>query len=358
MSLSTMPAFHYSPNLGRYLRCVAQHQCEFGETHSSLQSLAESGGAVISTNGHSQIQTVSPVILGAFSVGSGVRTRTFNEDGTQMTVVEAKKWRRKVDAAVDGGVTHRSAKVTHSGSKRLPPIEFREHEPVASIPREEVGGLRGSVADLQLAEHTEQAVVLHQLAMHRDPAVRLVVAQNPATPVEVLEELAMSRDSGSGLYQSAAMERLTEKYQDLRDEQELRATARMEADGLLQANLIRMPAYRVMLAVPKKRWSAKPKRARKRIVSRAIEEIAGFLGMRAQVRSWTRANRRAVRFARGARGVIEFHISSAVLMYKGTRQVAHFLSHSFAHASTGEVRGHGEGWRSKFREINRQLGLS
>lgn len=367
MATATDSAFHYSPKLGRYARCIAEQQCAYGDAHTSLMGLAVAGGAEVSTHSHTQKQTVSPLIAGAFSVGSGVRTRTFREDGTQLSPTEARAWREEVERALEGDVAQQQSDaalqqgdVTQQRKIVLESIEFQEQEEaeVLSAPIAQAAGLRGSVADLQLAESTSNPAILQQLAQHRDPAVRLVVAQNPATAMGSLEELAMSRDNGAGLYQSAAMESLTEKYQDLRDEEERRAVARMEADGVLQANLAQMPSYRVMLAVPKKRWSRKKKPARARIISRAVEEIAGFLGMKAQLKSWTRSKRRAVAFVRGARGVIDFHLSGAVLMYKGTRQVARFLSHSFAHASTGQADGHSEGWRAKFREINSTIGLA
>ncbi|GAA2178873.1 hypothetical protein GCM10009847_10670 [Leucobacter tardus] len=367
MATATDSTLHYSPRLGRYARCIASKQCLYGDAHTSLLGLAAAGGAEVSLHSHTQKQTVSPLIAGAYSVGTDVRTRTFREDGTQLTPTEARAWRAECERTLEGDVaqqqsdaTQQQGDATQQRKISLEPIEFQEQKEaeVLSAPIAQAPGLRGSVADLQLAESTSNPKILQQLAQHRDPAVRLVVAQNSATPMGSLEELAMSRDNGAGLYQSAAMERLTEKYQDLRDAEELKATARMEADGALQANLAQMPSYRVMLAVPKKRWSAKRRRARARIISRAIEEIAGFLGMKAQLRSWTRSKRRAVAFVRGARGVVEFHLSSAVLMCKGTRQVARFLSHSFAHASSGQAVGHGQGWRAKFREINKQLGLA
>lgn len=359
MATATDSAFRYSPKLGRFARCNAEKQCAYGDAHTSLAGLAAAGGAEVSTHSHSPKQTVSPLVAGAFSVGSGVRTRAFTEDGTQLTPAEARAWREEVECTLEGDATQQQGGVIQQ-KVSLEPIEFQEQREaeVLSAPIAQADIPPESVADLQLAESTSNPAILQQLAHHRDPAVRLVVAQNPATAMGSLEELAMSRDNGAGSCQSAAMESLTEKYQDLRDEEELRTTARMEADGVLQANLAQMPSYRVMLAVPKKRWSRKKRPARARIICRAVEEIAGFLGMKAQLRSWTRSKRRAVTFVRGARGWIDFHLSGAVLMYKGARQVARFLSRSFANASSGQGDGHSGGWRAKFREINRKIGLA
>lgn len=86
---------HKSGRNGRWLRCVAKKSCPYGE-HKTIVQLAKGGGAEISTNGHSQVQTVSPVIGGVFTVGTGKRKQTFKIDGSKMTPKEARVWRAKL----------------------------------------------------------------------------------------------------------------------------------------------------------------------------------------------------------------------------------------------------------------------
>lgn len=86
---------HHSARTGRWQRCVAIRFCPYGE-HRSTLDLARAGGAEISTHGHSKVQTVSPVIGGVFSVGTGKRSQTFTTDGKKLSSKEARAWRNRL----------------------------------------------------------------------------------------------------------------------------------------------------------------------------------------------------------------------------------------------------------------------
>lgn len=106
-----MSTLHQSARTGRWQRCVAKNHCPYGE-HKSIPDLARSGGAEIEPSGHGQTQTVSPLLGGVYSVGTGKRTQYHREDGSKLSPKEARqrksRIRRLLRAA--GGASKRAAK--------------------------------------------------------------------------------------------------------------------------------------------------------------------------------------------------------------------------------------------------------
>lgn len=77
--------------------------------------LAKAGGAEVAV--HKRPQTVSAFSNGGYSVGTAKKTQTFREDGTKMTPVEARKWRREVARQQEiDGLSARVAKGDGVGS--------------------------------------------------------------------------------------------------------------------------------------------------------------------------------------------------------------------------------------------------
>lgn len=109
--MGNVSSLHESARVGRWLRCVARKSCPYGE-HRTVAQLAKAGGAEISSNGHSQVQTVSPLIGGFYTVGTGRRKQTFKADGTKLTPKEARAWRNKLQKIlrVAGKASKRAAK--------------------------------------------------------------------------------------------------------------------------------------------------------------------------------------------------------------------------------------------------------
>lgn len=106
-----MSTLHQSSRTGRWQRCVAKSHCPYGE-HKSVPDLARAGGAEIEPSGHGQTQTVSPLLAGVYSVGTGQRTQHYREDGSKLSPQEARvrrsRIRRLLRAA--GGASKRAAK--------------------------------------------------------------------------------------------------------------------------------------------------------------------------------------------------------------------------------------------------------
>lgn len=106
-----MSTLHRSPRTGRWQRCVARSSCPYGE-HRTMPDLARAGGAEIEPSGHGQTQTVSPLLGGVYSVGTGRRTQFYREDGSKLSPEEARvrrsRIRRLLQAA--GGASKRAAR--------------------------------------------------------------------------------------------------------------------------------------------------------------------------------------------------------------------------------------------------------
>ena len=106
-----MSTLHQSARTGRWQRCVAVRSCPYGE-HRTVPDLARAGGAEIEPSGHGQTQTVSPLLAGVYSVGTGRRTQYYREDGSKLSPEEARvrrsRIRRLLQAA--GGASKRASK--------------------------------------------------------------------------------------------------------------------------------------------------------------------------------------------------------------------------------------------------------
>ncbi|MFS0894720.1 hypothetical protein [Microbacterium sp. 179-I 3D3 NHS] len=106
-----MSTLHQSARTGRWQRCVAKSHCPYGE-HRSIPDLARAGGAEIEPSGHGQTQTVSPLLAGGYSVGTGKRTQYYREDGSKLTPKEARVRRNRIQRLLRaaGGASKRAAK--------------------------------------------------------------------------------------------------------------------------------------------------------------------------------------------------------------------------------------------------------
>lgn len=91
--MTTTTKLHYSERTGRWMRCIAAHSCWYA-SHSTPLELARAGGAKAAIN--QRPQKVSALIEGAFSVSTAQRSQTFREDGSKLTPVEARAWRKRV----------------------------------------------------------------------------------------------------------------------------------------------------------------------------------------------------------------------------------------------------------------------
>lgn len=338
MSTATSSNLHYSTKLGRYARCVAQQQCEYGDAHTSLAGLARAGGAEVSTNGHNQVQIVSPIVEGSFSVGTSKYRQTFREDGSKLTPDEARRWRDAIAELTEdsGGVTSRLSPTV------LPSLGWGEGPNRAQAPVRHT-----TASDFTLAENSSDPGVLAQLAQSADPGVRLVVAQNPATATDTLEGLATSTSVGSGLYRDQAHAELGHRYQDLRDGAELEACERMDRDGVFQEQLREMPSYRQLVYMPAKRWQQKLVKARRSLIQRAMYESGRVLRLSFRFGGWTL--RKSFQLVTGKDPVKLVKIPVAITAYRSTREVVGFLAGVF------EALAESERTRKKLR---RKLGLA
>ena len=90
-----MSTLHQSARTGRSQRCVAVRSCPYGE-HRTIPDLARAGGAEIEPSGHGQTQTVSPLLAGVYSVGTGKRTQFYREDGSKLSPQEGRVRRSRI----------------------------------------------------------------------------------------------------------------------------------------------------------------------------------------------------------------------------------------------------------------------
>lgn len=106
-----MSTLHQSARTGRWQRCVAVRYCPYGE-HKSIPDLAKAGGAEIEPSGHGQTQTVSPMVGGIYTVGTGQRTRHYREDGSKLSPQEARARRNRIRRLLQAvsGASKRAAK--------------------------------------------------------------------------------------------------------------------------------------------------------------------------------------------------------------------------------------------------------
>lgn len=106
-----MSTLHQSSRTGRWQRCVAKSRCPYGE-HKTIPDLARAGGAEIEPSGHGQTQTISPLLGGVYTVGTGQRTQYYREDGSKLTPKEARARRNRIRRlmGVVGSASKRAAK--------------------------------------------------------------------------------------------------------------------------------------------------------------------------------------------------------------------------------------------------------
>lgn len=94
---------HYSSRTNRWMPCIAERACWYNE-HSTPLELAKRGGAEVAI--HKRAQTITALIRGGYAIKTPQRSQTFREDGTRMTPIEARAWRKQVaiQQEIDGVV--------------------------------------------------------------------------------------------------------------------------------------------------------------------------------------------------------------------------------------------------------------
>jgi hypothetical protein len=304
--MSAATRYHWSPELQRFSRCIAEAHCPYGGAHTSESKIAESGGGSILRSGHATDQEISSLFEGAYSVGTGNRQEVYRADGTKLTRLERDHWQVKRAKAVD------------QASKEA------EKQPVRQRP----AGRYTSIKELQLAEKSTDPAVLAMLASSADPAVRLLVVQNSATTTGTLEQLALSGDKGSALYRLAAHTELGFRYQDERDAAELEACARMEADGRMPKLIEQAPAAALIPIMPQAVWARKPRNARRSLIRRAMTQLAKMLGAQIKVTGWTRS--KYVQTLVGPTGMKLIELPNRLARDLGIRDVHRFIFDFFA----------------------------
>ncbi|WP_144052968.1 hypothetical protein [Microbacterium sp. UCD-TDU] len=342
MSTATRTDFHWSPLLQRYNRCQAKLRCPYGGAHTSLAGIAQAGGAVVSTHGHKEELIVSPVVAGAFSVGNEKRRQTFREDGTKLDHHEAARWRieiakRSEDEPVQTRLEPTLLPALGWGTA---PVQARPTTPRQTHPKE-----------FELAEKSTDPGVLAMLASSADPAVRLVVARNPAATTDTLEGLALSEDNGWKVYRLAALEELGFRYQDERDAAELEACSRMERDGVLPKLATSAPAAAVVATIPQRAWHRKPQRARRSLISRAVDQLARMMGKSLKLAGWTR--NRVLKSIIGKNGMRLIYLPSSIAKDLHIREVTGWMLDFF-----GSLEGDAKAQARVRRKLARSFGLA
>ncbi|MGW9021117.1 hypothetical protein ACWGOE_06500 [Leucobacter chromiiresistens] len=327
MSAVATRQFHYSPKLGRYVRCVAKIQCEYGDAHTSLVDLAEAGGAVVSTNGHSLEQIVSPMVDEHFSVGTEKQRQTWKREGdklVKLTPYEAEQWRIALSK-----LTEDDAVETRIEPTLLPALGWGA-APVRAKP----SSRQTNPKDLFLAEGSDNPGILAQLAYSPDWNVRLLVARNPATATDTLEQLALTTDKHAHLYRSEVRAELGHRYQDERDAEELAAMEKVANDPTRRKWLEDKPNSWVLSEIPNRRWQRKTPKARRSIVRAAMEEAAKALKIGLKLAGWT--GNKLVKHLTGKDGAQLVRLPHR-LVQKSGREVLGFLFALFA-ASAGDAK--------------------
>ena len=327
MSAVAARQFHYSPKLGRYVRCVAKFQCEYGSAHTSLVDLAEAGGAVVSTHGHSLEQVVSPMVDEHFSVGTGQQRTTWRRDGdklVKLTPYEAEQWRLRLSK-----LTEEDAIESRIEPTRLPALGW------GSAPVRAASPIRTTnPKDLFLAESSANPGILAQLAHSPDWNVRLLVARNPVTATATPEQLALTTDKHAHLYRSEVRAELGHRYQDERDAEELAAMERMAVDPKGRKWFEDKPNSWVLSEIPNARWQRKPPKVRRSIVKAAMEETAKALKVGLRLAGWT--GNKLVKRLTGKDGAQLVRLPHR-LVQKSAREALGFLFALFA-ASAGSTK--------------------
>lgn len=326
---------HFSPKLGKHTVCRAKENCPFGDAHTTPLEIARDGGAEVNLRDATATQTISALEEGAFSIGTEKRTQVFREDGSKLDAVRARAWRQKVRKAA--AVQSASTPTTTPPKKRA--ASSKHTDP----------------SDFERAETSRNPAILAKLARHRDPAVRLTVAANPHAPIEVLEELALSEDSGHSLYRSAALGAVLERYQEMKDAKELAIQAQYEANPEVQKQLRKMPATRLLHGMPRRYWERKKAQARRYLLERAARELFGALGLKAEFAAWSKAKRTVVKVGKGGSMLVRVPLSA--LRARTPQKATRYLTHAAAHVSSGHTTGHTPQWRAHFRKINQRFGL-
>lgn len=342
MSTATRTDFHWSPLLQRYNRCQAKYRCPYGGAHTSLAGIAEAGGAVVSTHGHSDELIVSPVVAGAFSVGNEKRRQTFRADGTKLDHHEAARWRLAVSRLSEDEPVQTRLQPT-----LLPALGWG-NAPVQPTPTI----ARGThPKEFELAEKSTDPGVLAMLASSADPAVRLVVARNPSVATGTLEQLALSEDNGWKMYRLAALEELGYRYQDERDAAELEACERMLANPNWRKLVDGAPAAAVIATTPQKAWGQKPQRARRSLISRAVEQLGKMMGHSLRVAGWTR--NKVLKSIVGKNGMRLIHLPSRFAKDLHIREITGWMLDFF-----GSLEGDARAQARVRRKLARQFGFA
>lgn len=268
MSKAHTMRYHWSDATQRYLRCVAEYRCPYGDAHTDPTGMAEAGGAPLSTHGHSTRLTVSALIDGKYSMGTEQRCQVYDAKGNLVPRGEADRW--KAERAEAAALASAKATDAEEGTTQGPAVVPTGYKP------------------FELAEKSTDAGVLAMLASSTDASIRLTVARNPATATHTLEQLVLSQDKGWKIYRLAAREELSARYQDERDAAELEACARMERDGVLPRLTEQAPAAAVLATTPQKVWERKPIQARRSLIRLAMEQLGKLTRRAVRITGWTR----------------------------------------------------------------------
>lgn len=329
MATVTQIKFHVPPGGTTFKRCVAELSCPFGaDAHTDLPGIAEAGGGQAAP--HGRTLDVSEMIDDTYTVGTPKKKQTWTKDGRKLTPVEARRRRRELDRR------------EQAGDSVEPPTGT-----VPNAPRANSAAQTTNPKDFQLAENSADPGILAQLAQSADWNVRLLVARNPATATDTLEGLAVSSDKNAHLYRNAAHTELGHRYQDMRDEAELEACARMEADGVLQKRLETMPNYRQLAYMPARRWEQKSPKARKTLFQAAMGEAAKLFKLTVKFAGWTGSM--TAKAVLGKDGAKAFKLPQRMI-YRPTREIVGFMVDFFTalsgnpKAQKGVARRLGFGW--------------
>lgn len=292
MAITTQTRLHYSPELGKYMRCVALECCPYGDAHTNVAGIADAGGGQAVPNGRTL--DVGPMIDGHYTVGTPDRKQTFTKDGRKLTPVEVRRRRRELEKRAEQA----KAEAVEAGAATI--------------------DLGPRVKEFELAETTSDPGVLSMLAGSKDPAVRLVVLRNPAVATSTLEQLAMSEDQGWKVYRLAAFEELGFRYQDEEDAREL------EIDRQLP---LKAPAAAVLSAMPEPTFQRKTPTERRSLIGKAVEQLARMLKVSVKFAGWV--NRAAWKVAIGSDGVKMVSLPRRVARDLSRKGVLGFLVEMF-----------------------------
>lgn len=316
MGSANTTRLHRPPGSSTFKRCVAKHYCPYGnDAHTDAAGIAENGGGTAAPNGRTV--DISAMVDGVYTIGH----QTYTKQGRKLTPQEVRRRKRELARKNEANDSNESS------AKKVQNLP-------AKPPRAKPGWRTTNPKDFLMAETSKDPGILAQLAYSADWNVRLLVARNPATATDTLEQLATSADKNARLYRDAAHEELGYRYQDMRDAEELEACARMDADGAFQKRLETMPNYRQLAYMPTKRWNQKSPKARKTLLQAAMGEAGKMLKLSVRLAGWTR--NKAVKAVIGSDGAKAFKLPSKVV-YRSTLGIIGFMIDFFA-SLTGDAK--------------------